>query len=343
MNNIIKVFFYNLIIFFLLFALSEIIFGDWFTKDNFGFHMRKERNKNWYTVSKMNNTEYKFFYKRNFYGFRGEEFDPKEVKIIWEGGSTSNQRFTPEELTIVGRINKMFKSDAVNLKIYNAATDGKSLRGVINDFNHWFSKIKNFRPEFVILLLGINERKLAQDSNEKQFDSSVQEEKIDRIKDYFKNNSFFYSKYKIFDNKYFPKQTSGYFLDTKKLYSDFEYTDYKKAKILKKVISEKNKKVLTQLEKRLLILKKKFELNKIKPLIITQVLYSGLDNQTLFLVNEKLKEFSENNNWPIIKLDELITMKPYDFYDFAHTTPEGSEKIANIIYPFLKEILTNKN
>jgi len=236
----------------------------------------------------------------------------------------------------------MFKSDAVNLKIYNAATDGKSLRGVINDFNHWFSKIKNFRPEFVILLLGINERKLAQDSNEKQFDSSVQEEKIDRIKDYFKNNSFFYSKYKIFDNKYFPKQTSGYFLDTKKLYSDFEYTDYKKAKILKKVISEKNKKVLTQLEKRLLILKKKFRLSKIRPLIITQVEYNGLYDQKLFLINEKIKEFSENNNWPILKLDELITMEPYDFYDHAHTTPEGSERISNIIYPFLKEIL-NKN
>ena len=28
-----------------------------------------------------------FFYKRNFWGFRGEEFDPKDVKIIFEGGS----------------------------------------------------------------------------------------------------------------------------------------------------------------------------------------------------------------------------------------------------------------
>ena len=43
------------------------------------------------------NKEYKFFYKRNFYGFRGDEFDPKDVKIVFEGGSTGNQRFTSQK------------------------------------------------------------------------------------------------------------------------------------------------------------------------------------------------------------------------------------------------------
>ena len=337
-----KTILYNLIIFFLLLVLSEIVFGYWFTKDNFGIHMRKERNKNWYTVSKINNTEYKFYYKRNFYGFRGEEFNPKEVKIIWNGGSTSVQRFTPEKLTVVGQLNKKFRSDGINIKIYNAGRDGKSLRGIIYDFNHWFSKIKNFYPEFVILFLGINERTLAQDIDEKHFDTSMSEGKIDRIKDYFKNNSFFYMKYKEVANKYFPKHTDGYFLDSKKLYSNFEYVDYKKAKNFKKFISIEDQKLLVQLEKRLLILKKKFKSNKIKPLVITQVEYNGLNDQKLFLVNEKIKEFSENNNWPIIKLDELITMEPYDFYDRVHTTPKGSEKISNIIYPLLNEML-NKN
>ncbi len=343
MHKIIKIIFYNLIIFFSLLILSEIIFGYWFTKDNFGIHMRQERNKNWYTISKMNNIEYKFYYKRNFYGFRGEEFDPKEVKILWSGGSTSNQRYTPEELTIVGRLNKKFSSDGINIKIFNAGRDGKTLNGVIYDFNHWFTKIKNFRPEFVVLLLGVNERSLAQDIDERQFDVSTQEKKIDRTKDYFKNNSFFYSKYKKIANKYFPKNTNGYFLDSKKLYTNFEYVDYKKAKNLKRTISEKDQKIVVQLEKRLLILKKKFKLNKIKPLIITQVTYSGLSDQKLFLVNEKIKEFSKDNDWPIIKLDELIKMDPYDFYDEVHTTPKGSEKISNLIYPYLKEILYNKN
>jgi lysophospholipase L1-like esterase len=343
MSKKIKVITYNVTIFLLLVMLFETVLGYWFTKNNFGVHMRKERNKNWQTTSKINNEEYKFFYKRNFYGFRGEEFDPKDVKIILEGGSTSNQMNTPQELTIVGQLNKKFKSDAINLKIYNAATNGKSLRGVIYDFKHWFPKIKKFQPEFVILLLGINERTLASQMDKRMFDSGVQEQKIDRVKDYIKNNSFVYNKYKIIANKYFPKNTSGYFLDTKKLYFNFDYVNYKKAKNLKRLISGKEKKILIQLEERLLILKKIFKSNKIKPVIITQVEYNGLNNQKLFLVNEKLKEFSFNNNWQIIKLDELIEMEVDDFYDPAHTTPAGSEKIANIIYPLLKKILNNKD
>ena len=335
----IKTISYNLIIFFSLLILFEILLGHWFTKDNFGFHMREKRNKNWKTVTNFNDVEYKFFYKRNFYGFRGEEFNPKDVKIIFEGGSTSNQRYTPEELTIVGQLNEKLKIDKINLKIYNAATDGKTLRGIIYDFNHWFTKIKYFQPEFVILFLGINERVLPSEFDEEMFDISVQKKKIDRIKDYIKNNSFTYGKYKKIANKYYPKNTSGYFLEGEKLYSNFNYVGYKSAKNSKRIILEKDQKIILQLEKRLLILKEKFKLNKINPVIITQVAYDGLNNQALFLVNEKLKDFSVDNNWPIIKLDELIQMERHDFYDKVHTTPQGSTRIANIIYPYLKEIL----
>ena len=151
-----------------------------------------------------------------------------------------------------------------------------------------------------------------------------------------------YEKYKKVTNKYFPKITSGYFLDGEKLYSNFNYVSYSEAKRSKRIILEKDKKIILQLEKRLLILKKKFKSKKINPIIITQVAYDGLNDQALFLVNEKLKEFSVDNNWPIIKLDELIKMEPYDFYDIVHTTPQGSKRIANIIYPHLKKIMSNK-
>ena len=96
MKEKIKITIYNFIILIFIFSIFEMIFGYWFKKDNFGIHMRNERNKNWKTTSRFNDKEYNFFYKRNFYGFRGDEFDPKDVKIIFNGGSTSNQRYTPE-------------------------------------------------------------------------------------------------------------------------------------------------------------------------------------------------------------------------------------------------------
>jgi len=334
-----RVVLYNLLILFILLVIGEIIFGYWFTKDNFGIHMRKERSKNWKTVSNFNNKKYEFFYKRNFYGFRGEEFNPKNVKIIFEGGSTSNQRYTPEKLTIVGLLNKKFQNENSDIKIYNAATDGKSLRGIIYDFNYWFEKIDNLKPDFVILYLGINERTLADQLDQNMYDYNYQDKQFDMLKDYFKNNSFVYSKYRLIKNKYFPKVTSGYFLDYEKLYKDFKYINYNTAKKLKRNTLDEDKKIILQLEKRLLVLKKIFELKKIKPIIITQVEFDGLKNKKLFLVNEKLKEFSQKNNFLIIKLDEMVEMGLHDFYDKVHTTPKGSKKIAETIYPKLKNIL----
>ena len=67
--------------------------------------MRKERKVNWQTNVKFNNKDYSFFYKRNFWGFRGSEFEPKNVKIVFEGGSTGYQRMPPEDFTIVGQLN----------------------------------------------------------------------------------------------------------------------------------------------------------------------------------------------------------------------------------------------
>ena len=334
-----KTIFYNLIILLVLLVLGESIFGYWFTKDNFGIYMKSERDKNWKTSSTFNNKEYSFFYKRNFYGFRGDEFNPKNVKVIFEGGSTSNQRFTPENLTIVGQLNQKFLSEKINVNIYNASTDGKSLRGIIYDFIHWFPRINNLNPEYVIFYLGINEHFVSDESDVYQFDLEIQIKKFDRYRDYIKNNSFFYRRYKTIKKKYFPKDTSGYFFNNPKLYDNFTYTSYNQAKNFKREISENDNNVLIQLDKRLLVLKNIIKSNNLIPIFITQVAYDGLSDQKLFLINERLKKFSIHNNYHLIKLDEIIEMELYDFYDSVHTAPKGSKKIAETIYPYLVKFL----
>ena len=103
-----KIFFINLCIFLLLIIFIEAIFGYWFKEDNFGIHMRKHRNQSENYEIKLNKQKYKFKYKRNFYGFRGEEVeDLSEIKYVFLGGSTGTERLLPEELTIVGKINSV--------------------------------------------------------------------------------------------------------------------------------------------------------------------------------------------------------------------------------------------
>ena len=56
----------------------------------------------------------------------------------------------------------------------------------------------------------------------------------------------------------------------------------------------------------------------------------------MFLINEELKKFSKKNNYALIALDEIITdLNKADFYDWVHTTFDGSNKIAKVIYPQL--------
>ena len=44
----------------------------------------------------------------------------------------------------------------------------------------------------------------------------------------------------------------------------------------------------------------------------------------------------------MIPLDEILKMEKNDFYDEIHTTPQGSERIANTIFPLLANFFENK-
>lgn len=304
--------------------------------------MRKERKINWQTNSSFYGENYNFFYKRNFWGFRGNEFDPKDVKIIFQGGSTGNQRFTPENLTIVGFLNERLKKEKINMKIYNASTDGKSVNGYINDFKYWFTKIPNFNPEFVIFYIGINDRF---DNNvDREFlDNKVSEKKIDQIKDYIKNNSFFADKFKKIKNKYFPKNTFAYDLGNNSLYNDFNFVDFEAALEIHKKLDNEDLILIKNFRSKLNKLKLIINKNNLKPIFISQVMYDGLKDKKLFLVNNELKKFANDNNFFLIRLDKILQMTENDFFDKAHTTPQGSKRIAEKIFPNLVKYLKENN
>ena len=333
---------YNFLFFFLFVLLIELIFGYWFKKENFGIYMRKERKINWLTTSTFNKKKYDFYYKRNYWGFRGEEFNPENVKIIFEGGSTGNQRYTPEKFTIVGSINNKFKKLNHNIKIYNASTDGKSVNGYINDFNFWFPKIPNLDPDYVIFFIGINDRSIY-NYEESFWDNKISKKKIDQIKDYIKNNSIFIDRFKFLKNRYFPTNTLAYNFDNDELYNNFEFINYEKGKILHKNLSDDDIDFINQFRKRLIKLKSAIIKNEFTPIFLTQLKFNGVKDKKLFLVNNELKKFAKKNDYFLIPLDEFLEMEINDFYDEIHTTPQGSKKIADNIFPFLLDFFEKNN
>ena len=215
--------------------------------------------------------------------------------------------------------------------------NGKSIRGYIYDFNHWFNKIPNFKPEQVIFYVGINDRYFHDDELHRFYDQQHSLILSKKIRDYIKNNSYFLGLVKKVENKYFPKNVIAYNKNKKTLYDNFQYINYEKALSLFTAIDGEDIKYLKNLNYRLKQLNQIIIKNNIKPIFITQIKYNGISEKRLFLFNEEIKKFSKNFDYQIIPLDELIQdMQIGDFFDEYHTTISGSEKIANEIYKYLK-------
>ncbi len=330
----------NILILLSLLIFLEIILGYWFKKNNFGIYMRSERNKviKFSVNHHKNNEKIDFIHKRNFYGFIGDEFKSEEVKIIFEGGSTGAEIWKPQETSIVETLNQLLSRDNIDKKIYNASVNGKSIRGYVYDFNHWFKRIPNFNPEYVIFYLGINDRKFPNDELHRFYDQQHSTKSYIKIRDYIKNNSFILEKFKKIENKYFPRNKISYNKNKKNLYNDFKYINYKKAlNLYSNNYNENDYEFLKNLNLRLKNLNQVIIDNNINPIFITQIKFDGISEKRLFLVNEEIKKFAKFNNYYIIPLDELIIeMQIGDFFDEYHTTISGSRKIAEKIYDHLK-------
>ena len=343
MKNSLKLIIFNIFVFIFLVILIELIFGNWVKNKNFGFSVRELRNVNIPMSVKYDQKKFDYNFKRNSYGFIGEEVNPKNIKIVFMGGSTGEEMFKPYKYSIVGLLNNKFEEDEINVKITNASKGGKTTRGYVNDFLYWFPKIKNFNPKTYIFYTGLNDSSLSLPDH---YDEIVKVNIKDKLEDYIKNNSIFYELKKKIEFKYFSKIRKYYGLEDQKLYYNYELVNYKTAKLKfsKKKINEEKLIKINNFSKNLKNLKYIIDKRKINPIFITQIQYDGLNNHSLFLINEYLKEFCKKNNYKIIKLDEMnFKLDNKDFYDHVHTTIRGSEKITNLIYSDLKEYLEIKN
>ena len=335
-----KIVSYNLLVFFALIIVLELSFGYWFDPENFGIHMRKHRNINEFYNITINDDNYKFEYKRNFYGFRDSKNEELgKIKYVFLGGSTGNERFLPQKLSIVGRLNSLYDKKKSTVKIVNASVDGKTSKGHINDFNFWFPKLKDFNPNYFLVYVGINDSVLNQ---EEKYDLTFDDNFFKNSRDYLTNNSVLIEIIKKFKWRYFKSTTLKYEINkTEDLYENFLYIDYENAKKIHnlKFLKLKHKNLYKRYKDRIAKLSKEILNKKSRIIFITQVKYNGLVDEKLFLLNETLKEFSVKNNIDIIKLDEFFRGSKNDFYDKVHTTEQGSNKIAILIYDRLKNLI----
>jgi len=307
--------------------------------------MREHRmKKNLYSL-KYNNQNYEFLYKRNYHGFRGEEIDLKNIKAVMIGGSTTDERYKPEEQTIVGILNKELKKNNIDLKIINAGIEGQSTRGHIFNFEVWFPKLKNFEPNYFLFYIGINDHLI--NLKKKSYDGHiVNPSSIERFKDNLKSRSILYDLSRKIKQKYHHKGIKIKYdfdnaINERNASRSFGFLSYKDA------IKIYNTKNLTK-ENEYLIKNYLLNIDRLvnlslekgaKPIFINQLTEVGNFNKKLFIINYSLIKHCKKKKYNCIDLASKLEGKEQFWWDGIHTTPEGSNEIAKIILPELIKFL----
>ena len=348
-SNLFKVIIINLISVLFIIVLIELVFGYWFDKNNFGPFMREHRMKNNAYTLKYKDKIYEYTYKRNYYGFRGEDVDPSKIKAIMVGGSTAEERYKPDKFTITEFLNQKIKKSEINLKIINASIGGQSTRGHINNFVTWYPKIENFSPKFILYYIGINdvEADITIKANDFTEAEVLDPKPIYQFIDNIKSRSIFSDVLRKIKQKYYTKNTeiiydfdhSMKLVKAKNSYKFLNYHNALKYYDLDKVLLKHNNRIKYYLKNidTLNILTKKLGA---KPIFINSLMADGYYNETLFALNVSLSNHCKIKNYKCIDIAKKLEGKEDYWWDTVHTTADGSKIISDLIFPELIKIIS---
>ena len=348
--KVLKIIFLNILFSLSIIFIIELLFGYWFDKNNFGQYMREHRmKKNDYTLLLDGNT-YNFTYERNYYGFIGEDLEPKDIKALFVGGSTADERYKPRNLSIVGNLNKRLSNKNINLKIVNAGIEGQSTLGHLNNFSTWFKKLENFNPKVIIFYVGINDFLANPDNlNEgNKGDGLISNpNKKEMISDYLKSSSIFYDLLRKIKHKYYKSDKPRVVYDFNKsiieLYKNkkFDFLNYDDAlnELNIERITNKNQKRINYYLGNIDKLNKASNKVGAQAIFINQLTSDGNNNKKLFILNYSLIKHCKKKNYKCIDLGKKLKGKKDFWWDGIHTTIKGSKEISNLIFDDLLALL----
>jgi len=338
-TNFLRVLFINIFIFILGIIIIELIFGTWLKKNNYSSLLIPRQQTNI-----IDNFPYKHetlgIYSRDKHGFRANQYDLNLVDILILGGSTTEERDVDDNKIWT----KVFEKNLENkLKVINAGIGGQTSYGHKSMFNMWFKNFTDLKPKFIIVYLGINDALYlveymnnqemifnGRQINSSNRDTLINLNYIDRVTQYFKNNSIFHSIYLILKGNIISNKYKVGYNSTPTSFIAYE---------------EQKPKFLINLEEKLLItFKEYYQKNLLHILKESQVYDAELILVTQTLSNKYwLKSYLETiNNFTLdfCKINKLtcfnaesdtLKLKESYFYDGIHTTPEGSRVIGKFI------------
>tara|TARA_B100001093_G_scaffold449341_1_gene455496 strand:- start:4063 stop:5115 length:1053 start_codon:yes stop_codon:yes gene_type:complete len=341
MNNYIFKFFrillFNFIFITIFILIIELLFGYWFDKDNLGPYMREHRMKNQEITWIYKDEKIKYNYKRNYYGFRGEDIKLSEIKAIIIGGSLIDERYKPHKYTVTGYLNKILKENNINLSIINGSILAQSTVGIIYGLENWILKLKELKPNYFLYYVGFNDLLIPEDVKLKSKSADghiLNPDAKERFWDNFKSRSIIYDSIRILKHRHLPKKKLiKYDGNPMKNYKEnFNFKNYEDAK-KNNNMSLLNEKYNTRIQnylKRIDVINEITKSKGAEAIFITNVVSFG-HTEMLYTFNNSLLDHCKVKKYKCIDTAKKIRGDINFWYDGIHFTKDGAEHTANLI------------
>jgi len=161
-KRVFKVVAINLVLLLVLVAAAELIFGTWFSDDPLDQLGLPRATTTLVSAKPLYAGGGDFAYRRDKWGFRGDQADPSRITILTIGGSTTNQLYLPEDKTWQQVLERQFHDNGrADVVVANAGVDGQSTVGHLQGLREWFPHIPGLKPRFVLAYVGINDTQVS--------------------------------------------------------------------------------------------------------------------------------------------------------------------------------------
>ena len=349
---------------FIIIIVVELLLGSWF-KDSLDcryLHCNAKYNFN----HRLFGYKYLANYTSDKYGLRGNHSNPNQINILVVGGSTTDQRYIDDKDTWDALLEKkVAKKKGSSFFIANAGLTGQSTTGHIWNFENWFNKIPNLKPDYIFFYIGLNDVIPKADSG--RYDN-IRKNYIDNIYSVFFNNSAIYFLFRNIKGIILAYKFDAIGVD--RTTGNLKYSNIIQSPNWESYNSEINLALYEDYLENIFFKKIKILINKTEkmgaePIFITQrsAKWKYLSNKIAvlpkkitftwkgnlyewtskdyayaeYLISKKLIKYCKDYNLKCFNGHSNLDINDKNTYDYIHAMPNGSTEIANKMFKFMEE------
>ena len=343
----------NLSIFFGLFIVAELIFGDWISSRDFGALDLPRNVQRTFDVQDLTGGGI-ITYTRDEFGLRGEYGALADIDVLVVGGSTTNELNVDDDLIWTMVLQKHLRSLDARWSVANAGVDGQSTVGHLYNFKTWFPRLEGLEPKYVLALIGVNDVHV---DSQRHHDLLTSPDELNDTVQWLKNNSAFYRMHRTVRG-----MIEAY--DAKIVHGNYEpFTGSWQEVTPEEIeIDDAQKQAVDDYGLRVARLIGQINDFGAQAIIVTQSRSSyRVDNGRVFaevkeggslslgdyyvqsMFNAAAMRACRSHPEAIcVDLGRDLRFEDGDFYDWVHTTASGSARIGGYLFEVLRERITPK-